>query len=66
MSRSDFHLTLCVGPEPNLELNLWNFGAAADDCFLGLTLAVNPSAANLGKNYDPNILRKDMCYNIHL
>ncbi|KAL1565741.1 cyclin-dependent kinase [Salvia divinorum] len=37
------------GPEPNLELNLWNFGAAADDCFLGLTLAVNPSAPNLGR-----------------
>ncbi|XP_057781025.1 serine/threonine-protein kinase MHK isoform X2 [Salvia miltiorrhiza] len=42
-------LKLNLGPEPNLELNLWNFGAAADDCFLGLTLAVNPSASNLEK-----------------
>ncbi|CAM8973561.1 unnamed protein product [Rhodiola kirilowii] len=30
--------------EPNLELNLWNFDAQPNDCFLGLTLAVNPSA----------------------
>ncbi|KAL2239670.1 UNVERIFIED_CONTAM: Serine/threonine-protein kinase MHK [Sesamum indicum] len=41
---------LNLGSEPNLELNLWNFGTAADDCFLGLTLAVNPSAPNLEVN----------------
>ncbi|KAL0286378.1 UNVERIFIED_CONTAM: Serine/threonine-protein kinase MHK [Sesamum angustifolium] len=41
---------LTLGSEPNLELNLWNFGTAADDCFLGLTLAVNPSAPNLEVN----------------
>lgn len=32
---------------PNLELNLWDFDSKSDDCFLGLTLAVNPSASNL-------------------
>ncbi|KAJ4833408.1 hypothetical protein Tsubulata_027370 [Turnera subulata] len=35
--------------KPNLELNLWNFGAEPDDCFLGLTLAVKPSVSDLGK-----------------
>ncbi|KAL2557016.1 Serine/threonine-protein kinase MHK [Forsythia ovata] len=35
------------GSKPNLELNLWDYGTARDDCFLGLTLAVNPSASNL-------------------
>ncbi|KAK4482971.1 hypothetical protein RD792_010145 [Penstemon davidsonii] len=39
-------LQLSLGSEPNLELNLWNFGSSTDDCFLGLTLAVNPSASN--------------------
>jgi hypothetical protein len=39
-----------TGPKPNLELNLWDFGAEPDDCFLGLTLAVKPSVSNLGKN----------------
>lgn len=42
---------MCVGSEPNLELNLWDFGTSTDDCFLGLTLAVKPSAPNLGKSY---------------
>ncbi|CAI0426417.1 unnamed protein product [Linum tenue] len=36
-----------IGAMPNLELNLWDFGAQNDDCFLGLTLAVKPSASNL-------------------
>ncbi|XP_065875965.1 serine/threonine-protein kinase MHK isoform X2 [Euphorbia lathyris] len=36
-----------IGPEPNLELNLWDFGGEPDDCFLGLTLAVKPSISNL-------------------
>ncbi|XP_047270168.1 serine/threonine-protein kinase MHK isoform X3 [Capsicum annuum] len=36
-----------VGTEPNLELNLWNFGTEKDDCYLGLTLAVNPSPSCL-------------------
>lgn len=33
--------------KPNLELNLWDFDSKSDDCFLGLTLAVNPSAPTL-------------------
>ncbi|KAL8496178.1 hypothetical protein ACS0TY_020045 [Phlomoides rotata] len=40
-------LQLGLGSEPNLELNLWDFGTSTDDCFLGLTLAVKPSAPNL-------------------
>ncbi|KAL1162879.1 hypothetical protein V6Z11_A07G232100 [Gossypium hirsutum] len=36
-----------MGAKPNLELNLWDFGTEPDDCFLGLTLAVKPSASNL-------------------
>uniref|UniRef100_A0A2N9HLH7 Protein kinase domain-containing protein n=1 Tax=Fagus sylvatica TaxID=28930 RepID=A0A2N9HLH7_FAGSY len=37
-----------IGAKPNLELNLWDFGPDPEDCFLGLTLAVKPSASNLG------------------
>ncbi|KMT10998.1 hypothetical protein BVRB_5g112200 [Beta vulgaris subsp. vulgaris] len=33
--------------KPNLELNLWDFDSKADDCFLGLTLAVNPGVSSL-------------------
>ncbi|ONK71629.1 uncharacterized protein A4U43_C04F10670 [Asparagus officinalis] len=33
--------------KPKLELNLWDFGAESDDCFLGLTLAVKPSRSGL-------------------
>ncbi|KAI4356340.1 hypothetical protein L6164_000370 [Bauhinia variegata] len=33
--------------KPNLELKLQDFGPDTNDCFLGLTLAVNPSASNL-------------------
>ncbi|KAL3531072.1 hypothetical protein ACH5RR_010394 [Cinchona calisaya] len=36
-----------VGSQPNLELNLWDFGSQREDCFLGLSLAVNPSASNI-------------------
>ncbi|KAE9460911.1 hypothetical protein C3L33_07260, partial [Rhododendron williamsianum] len=36
-----------IGPTPNLELKLWDFGTQPDDCFLGLTLAVKPSVAKL-------------------
>ncbi|XP_033131298.1 serine/threonine-protein kinase MHK isoform X2 [Brassica rapa] len=32
---------------PNLELNLWDFNTKQDECFLGLTLAVKPSAPKL-------------------
>lgn len=44
-------LACCAGPEPNLELNLWDFGTVKDDCYLGLTLAVNPSPSCLGMNF---------------
>ncbi|KMS95237.1 hypothetical protein BVRB_010710 [Beta vulgaris subsp. vulgaris] len=33
--------------KPNLELNLLDFDSKADDCFLDLTLAVNPSVSSL-------------------
>ncbi|GJW65565.1 serine/threonine-protein kinase MHK isoform X1 [Tanacetum coccineum] len=36
-----------MGSQPNLELNLWDFGGKKDDCFLGLTLAINPSGSNI-------------------
>ncbi|XP_074563574.1 cyclin-dependent kinase F-3-like isoform X3 [Curcuma longa] len=32
-----------AGQLPKLELKLWDFGTESDDCFLGLTLAVQPS-----------------------
>ncbi|XP_010527274.1 PREDICTED: serine/threonine-protein kinase MHK-like [Tarenaya hassleriana] len=35
------------GAMPNLELNLWDFDTEQDECFLGLTLGVKPSASNL-------------------
>ncbi|OAY34822.1 serine/threonine-protein kinase MHK isoform X2 [Manihot esculenta] len=41
-----------IGAKPNLELNLWDFGAEPDDCFLGLTLAVKPSISNLEAVHD--------------
>lgn len=36
-----------TGSQPNLELDLWDFSSKSDDCFLGLTLAVNPSISNI-------------------
>lgn len=44
-----------TGSQPNLELNLWDFSRKTDDCFLGLTLAVNPNVSNRGNksNSDP-------------
>ncbi|KAI7748246.1 hypothetical protein M8C21_000360 [Ambrosia artemisiifolia] len=36
-----------IGSQPNLELNLWDFSHQKDDCFLGLTLAVNTSVSNI-------------------
>lgn len=36
-----------IGPTPNLELKLWDFSTQPDDCFLGLTLAVEPSVSKL-------------------
>ncbi|KAI4354236.1 hypothetical protein L6164_003122 [Bauhinia variegata] len=37
----------CKRSKTNLELKLQDFGPDTDDCFLGLTLAVKPSASNL-------------------
>lgn len=36
-----------MGAMPNLELNLWDFDTEPDECFLGLTLGVKPSAPKL-------------------
>ncbi|KAG9149356.1 hypothetical protein Leryth_003319 [Lithospermum erythrorhizon] len=36
-----------IGSPPNLELNLWDFRTHTEACFLGLTLAVNPSVPNM-------------------
>lgn len=40
----------CTRSQPDLELNYWDFSrkSTTDDCFLGLTLAVNPSVSNIG------------------
>ncbi|CAA3016056.1 serine threonine- kinase MHK [Olea europaea subsp. europaea] len=42
-------IDMSAGSKPNLELNFWDNGTSKDDCFLGLTLAVNPSASNLDR-----------------
>ncbi|XP_010532913.1 PREDICTED: serine/threonine-protein kinase MHK isoform X2 [Tarenaya hassleriana] len=36
-----------TGEVPNLELNLWDFDTERNECFLGLTLGVKPSAPKL-------------------
>ena len=42
---------------PNLELYLWDFDNNSDDCFLGLTLAVNPSVSNSGMISMPLLIK---------
>lgn len=44
-----FSCTPFTGAQPNLELKLSDFNDEPEDCFLGLTLAVKPSVAKLGK-----------------
>lgn len=45
---------LCsIGTNPSLELNLWDFGAEPDQCFLGLTLAIRPSVPDMGILFSP-------------
>ncbi|KAL9228353.1 hypothetical protein vseg_003943 [Gypsophila vaccaria] len=39
----------------NLELNLWDFDSKSDDCFLGLTLAVNPSVSSIDMGRTVNV-----------
>ncbi|KAK4492186.1 hypothetical protein RD792_002984 [Penstemon davidsonii] len=46
--------------EPNLELNLWSSGSSKDDCFLGLTLAVNPSAPKLEMVHQNKATQEDL------
>ncbi|CAH9074548.1 unnamed protein product [Cuscuta europaea] len=48
------------GSEPNLELNLWDFGMERDDCFLGLTLAVNPTSSRKERETKDQAAVKDM------
>ncbi|KAG8641992.1 hypothetical protein MANES_12G049600v8 [Manihot esculenta] len=50
-----------IGAKPNLELNLWDFGAEPDDCFLGLTLAVKPSISNLEAVHDVSQGMEEYC-----
>lgn len=50
------------GSTPNLELNLWDFGSKRDDCFLGLSLALNPTTSNIEmvhKNQHKNQRKKE-------
>ncbi|CAN1269446.1 Serine/threonine-protein kinase MHK [Linum perenne] len=52
-----------IGAMPNLELNLWDFGTQNDDCFLGLTLAVKPSASNLERVHNTSQgMEKDILF----
>ncbi|XP_057482840.1 serine/threonine-protein kinase MHK-like isoform X1 [Actinidia eriantha] len=52
-----------MGHAPNLELKLWDFGTQSDDCFLGLTLAVNPSVSNLDISHKvPKGAREDLLF----
>ncbi|OAY84446.1 Cyclin-dependent kinase F-3 [Ananas comosus] len=47
--KDPFHPTTSqTGTNPSLELNLWDFGAEPDQCFLGLTLAIRPSVPDMG------------------
>ncbi|CAH9074273.1 unnamed protein product [Cuscuta epithymum] len=48
------------GSEPNLELNLWDFGMERDACFLGLTLAVNPTSSRKERETKDQASVKDM------
>ncbi|KAI5679926.1 hypothetical protein M9H77_01153 [Catharanthus roseus] len=51
-----------IGSKPNLELNLWDFGSQTDDCFLGLSLAVTPSASNIGMVHKNEGQKEDMMF----
>ncbi|CAI9107366.1 OLC1v1006703C10 [Oldenlandia corymbosa var. corymbosa] len=48
------------GSSPNLELNLWDFGSQNDDCFLGLSLAVNPSVSSFDL-FPGELVHKTQC-----
>ncbi|KAM7496249.1 hypothetical protein LguiA_020663 [Lonicera macranthoides] len=51
-----------MGASPSLELNLWDFDTETDDCFLGLTLAVNPSVSNLEMVQKAQDTREDLLF----
>lgn len=51
-----------MGSQPNLELNLWDFSRKTDDCFLGLTLAVNPSVSNAERTRKTGSRRQDLLF----
>ncbi|CAI9271080.1 unnamed protein product [Lactuca saligna] len=63
----------CKRSLPNLELNFWDFSrkSTIDDCFLGLTLAVNPSVTNIEMVHKTRSTKQDVfscfeevCYNL--
>ncbi|KVI12287.1 Protein kinase, catalytic domain-containing protein [Cynara cardunculus var. scolymus] len=51
-----------VRSQPNLELDLWDFSSKTDDCFLGLTLAVNPSISNIEMVHKTRSTRQDLLF----
>lgn len=53
-----------TGSQPNLELNLWDFSrkSTAEDCFLGLTLAVNPSVSNIEMVHKTRSTKQDLLF----
>lgn len=55
-------LTDTIGSQPNLELNLWDFSRKTDDCFLGLTLAVNPSVSNIEMVHKTRSTKQDLLF----
>nr|XP_027092946.1 serine/threonine-protein kinase MHK-like isoform X1 [Coffea arabica] len=50
------------GSTPNLELNLWDFGSKRDDCFLGLSLALNPTTSNIEMVHKNQRRKEDMLF----
>ncbi|XP_076888106.1 serine/threonine-protein kinase MHK-like [Bidens hawaiensis] len=51
-----------IGSQPNLELNLWDSSHKKDDCFLGLTLAVNTSVPNIDLVHKTGSRRQDLMF----
>ncbi|KAL8191871.1 hypothetical protein R6Q57_028602 [Mikania cordata] len=51
-----------IGSQPNLELNLWDFSRKTDDCFLGLTLAVNTNVSNIEMVHKTGSRRQDLMF----
>nr|XP_043620916.1 serine/threonine-protein kinase MHK isoform X2 [Erigeron canadensis] len=51
-----------IGSQPNLELNLWDFSRKKDDCYLGLTLAVNPTVSSIEMTHKAGSRRQDLLF----